>query len=904
MSRLRPELLVIPLAFTIGLWLLSCRFLDNGSAIGQKLIRASYDLPYLLSGSNLEESEVVVIYLDFRTYSLFGLDPLERFPRTYYATLLNHLRAAGSGPAVFDIVFASGVDLTTDAVLAQAIRDHGNVYLAGEISQSSHDVTNVSRIHTTQLEKPYEPFLSAARGWGLASLAIDQDLVVRRNFPVFPEYNADSLSWLVSRAFPGSTDPGIARWNYYYGPPFTIPHLSLGDYLQNPESYADFITDRVVLIGARPTTTGFGMIQDEFKSPFPVSGRSPDLFHPGVEVHATQILNLIRDDCLFRPSSINEQLILLISSIFLIFLLCLRRPWTSVFLAVVIVFSLFFLASGFFHIMGIWFPWLIIAAVQVPGGLVAAMTNRSLEWYMERRRFLSAKNAADMRIREQASLLDQARDAILVCGLDGRVSWFNRCAAELYGWMEHSDNPGRNAMQGFHFPVFITTLEHPEQFPLLVEETRSCGVWAGEIIQLDSQGNRLTIDSRWTFLDSPGKILMINTDITRKKVVEEQLLRAQRMDTIGAIAGGVAHDLNNILSPILMGVQMLKRHSGASYDAKLLDAIESNTRRGAQMIHQVLAFSKGRTTEMSAVDIHKILVDLEQFLAVTFPSSISIRVIMPKDLWDVYGNTTQIHQVLLNLCINARDAMPHGGELIVAADNAEFGIGDSGLSPDLRPGRYINILVTDSGTGMDQAIQKNIFQPFFTTKPEGKGTGLGLATAMSIVKNHKGSLGLQSEPGRGTTFEIFLPAAIATPPKSAAPPSFKKSQTEKMIVLVVDEENSIRELIHGYLSECGFDVWTAGTGAEALSMLTDSRPQRPALAILSSSLLPFTSSEAWLVQTGDGPLLPVIIVHDSLSPELGSHDPELKLAVLVKPFSMTQLLETIEKLLLKDADTR
>lgn len=894
MSRLRIELMAIPLAFILGLWLLSCRFLDEGSAVGQKLARASYDLPYLLSGNTVNDSEVVIIYLDFRTYNLFGLDPLERFPRGYYAQLLNHLRAAGSRAAVFDIVFASGADEVQDAQLARAIRDHGNVYLAGEISQSSLDVTPNSRIQTTQLEKPFHSFLDESRGWGLASLPIDQDLVIRRNLPVFPEYDATSLSWSVASPILDFPSPVSGNWTYYYGPPFTIPHLSLGDFLQNPDSYRDSVKDKIILIGARPVTTGFGMIQDEFRSPFPASGRSNDLFHPGVEIHATQLLNTLRHEWLVRPDPFTEKILFLVFSIFIVCLLSLLRPWSAVIISVALVLMAFFISAGIFHGVGWWFAWVIPAAVQVPGGLVAAMTNRSLEWYLERRRILSAKRAADMRIREQASLLDQARDAILVCQLDGTITWFNRCASELYGWNSQLDTQSLS---------LLSTMATPDQFSLLVQEARSNGVWVGEIFQIDSKGRKITVDSRWTCLETPENILMINTDITQKKVMEEQLLRAQRMDTLGAIAGGVAHDLNNVLSPILMGVQLLKRQTSSLHDTQLLDAMESNTRRGAQMIHQLLAFSRGRASEKSAVDASKVLTDLRQFLVVTFPDSINVSILIPDDLWQIFGDTTQIHQILLNLCINARDAMPDGGDLIVAADNAQFhgnennNGNDISPCPDgLPPGRYVAIMVSDSGSGIDPEIQKNVFQPFFSTKPEGKGTGLGLANVLNIVTNHKGTVRLQSEPGQGTTFEVFLPAAASSRQIESTIPRRRNPEAEgaDISILVVVEEVSFRELIHGYLSECGFDVWTAGTGAEALSLLTSAGSLTPSLVILNSSLFPLTLSDAWQSKMTDSDSrLPLIIVQDTDSPEITANGTDPSYILLCKPFTMEQLLNTI-----------
>ncbi|MCD8533817.1 MAG: CHASE2 domain-containing protein [Verrucomicrobia bacterium] len=897
MSRLRYELVAIPLIFILGLWFISCQLLNEDNAVGQKLVRGSYDLPYIVSLGALEDSEVVIVYLDFRTYNLLGLEPLERFPRHHYAHLLRLLNQAGVRAVAFDIVFSGESEADSDAEFASAIQEVGNVYLAGEISQSSQDVTRITRIHTSQIEQPYAPFLDSAQGWGLASLPIDHDLVIRRNLPFFREFNIPSLSGIVAQSELQTSVPDGPLWNYFYGPPYTLPHLSMGDFLENPEAYHEFFQDKIVLVGARPTTSGFGMIQDEFRSPFFNQGNAVELFHAGVEIHATQLLNIIRRDWLTRPAKNTEVILFFVSSFFIVSVLCLLRPWSAVLVSLWMLGVLMGISVVVFHGFQWWTAWGVVGAVQIPGGLVASMTNRSLEWYIERRRFLASQRIADQRIREQASLLDQARDAILVCTLEGYVTYFNRCAGDLYNWKSEDSKPD----QCFSF---LKTLVYPEHFNDIVKQAQSRGEWVGEILQFRADGNRISIDSRWTIFNPPAigttHILMINTDITQKKIMEEQLYRAQRMDTIGAIAGGVAHDLNNILSPILMGVQLLKRQSPQPHDLKLLDAIESSTRRGAQMIHQVLAFSKGRLAEKTSVDPRKILVELEQFLVSTFPESIKIRMIIPDDLWTIMADSTQVHQVLLNLSINSRDAMPDGGELLIAADNAEFSQNGEPIPPGLHSGRHVLIMVSDSGSGMDESVAKKVFEPFFTTKPVGKGTGLGLASVANIVKYHNGAIQLHTEPGNGTTFEIYFPATPASnEPVSPAPSSLTLDPASRY-VLVVDEELAFRELIHGYLSEHGFVVATAGTGAEALSLLS-SPGKRPDLAILNSSLPGFTNLDKELFHTGPLAAIPLVLLHDSNSPGFEDTLSDAEKIILQKPFTMDQLLLSISTILRKNS---
>lgn len=264
------------------------------------------------------------------------------------------------------------------------------------------------------------------------------------------------------------------------------------------------------------------------------------------------------------------------------------------------------------------------------------------------------------------------------------------------------------------------------------------------------------------------------------------------------------------------------------------------------------------------------------------------------------ADSTQVHQVLLNLSINSRDAMPDGGDLMVAADNAEFIENKDPLPPGLNAGRYVLIMVSDSGTGMDESVLKKIFQPFFTTKPVGKGTGLGLASVANIVKHHNGAIQLQSEPGNGTTFEIYFPATPASiEPISSAPPFLTLDHASKY-VLVVHEELAFRELIHGYLSEHGFAVATAGTGAEALSLLT-SPGKRPDLAILNSSLPGIIGLDYEHFHTGPLAGIPVVLLQDANSSDFQGVLPDATKIILQKPFSMEQLVKSISTILRIDS---
>ena len=253
-------------------------------------------------------------------------------------------------------------------------------------------------------------------------------------------------------------------------------------------------------------------------------------------------------------------------------------------------------------------------------------------------------------------------------------------------------------------------------------------------------------------------MLAINTDITDKKKIEAQFMRAQRMESIGTLAGGIAHDLNNILAPIMLSIDVLKTISDNPQAKKILDTIEVSAKRGADIVRQVLSFARGLEGQRIEVQPKHLLKDLENIIKDTFPKDIRLQFSVPKETWTILGDPTQVHQILLNLCVNARDAMPNGGSLTVGVENCVLDEQYAAMNIEAKAGRYVDISVTDSGTGIPREHLDKIFEPFFTTKELNKGTGLGLSTVMAIVKSHGGFVNVYSELGKGTTFKVYLPA--------------------------------------------------------------------------------------------------------------------------------------------------
>lgn len=431
---------------------------------------------------------------------------------------------------------------------------------------------------------------------------------------------------------------------------------------------------------------------------------------------------------------------------------------------------------------------------------------------------ITERTAAEQKILEQAALLDITRDSILVRDLEQNIVYMNKSAEKLYGW-KADEILGKNALDYFYRKSEMEQLEIP--LDTLFEK----GEWQGELQQVTRDGRDIIVDSRWTLIydkeNRPKSILSVNTDIADKKLLEERLLRTQRLESIGTLAGGIAHDLNNILQPIMMSIQLLRNERGEEAKNRMLDVLESNAQRGADLVKQVLSFTSGVQAEKQPLNVNYLISEIETIMKETFPKSIEILTDVGKDVLNISGNFTQLSQVLLNLCVNARDAMPEGGRLEVSAKNIRV---DSRLAKrlaDIEEGPYVVLAVSDTGSGITPTIREKIYDPFFTTKNPDKGTGLGLSTVWGIVKEHGGYIHLESEVGKGSKFMIYFPAVHTgkrttsdSQDKDYAPSG--KGET----ILVVDDEAAVLQITRLILEKFGYNVVTAANGMKAIEIFS------------------------------------------------------------------------------------
>lgn len=453
----------------------------------------------------------------------------------------------------------------------------------------------------------------------------------------------------------------------------------------------------------------------------------------------------------------------------------------------------------------------------------------------------------------------------------------------------------------------IKDLRPPEDLPSLLENISKiqqrleyAGIWRhrtkdGCMIDVEITSHQLPFAGR------PARLVLAH-DITERKIIEAQLLRTQRMESIGTLAGGIAHDLNNVLSPILMSVELLKARFTDDVSHRVLETVEISAKRGADIVRQVLTFARGVEGEQTAIRPRRLLADMEKMLLQTLPKSIHVRVNITKGLWTVIGDPTQLDQVLLNLCVNARDAMPQGGTLMINAENTVLDEHYARLNLQAKPGPYVVIEVSDTGHGMAPDVLDKIFEPFFTTKKVGVGTGLGLSTVQAIVKSHRGFVNVYSEVGKGTSFKVFFPARESDETHEAAVQHSKLPLGKGELLLVVDDEAAVRDIAQATLEMYNYEVIVAKDGAEAVAQYAQHKDE--VKAVLLDMMMPIMDGPAAIrVLESMNPQVKIIaasgLAENARQPSVSANGSVR--AVMAKPYTAEKLLRTISAILSEPA---
>jgi two-component system, cell cycle sensor histidine kinase and response regulator CckA len=504
---------------------------------------------------------------------------------------------------------------------------------------------------------------------------------------------------------------------------------------------------------------------------------------------------------------------------------------------------------------------------------------------------ITARKQSEQQTRQQAALLDITTDAIIVRDLSNQILLWNKSAERLYGW-KADEAIGKNANQllfdenySKHLEVFDIVLKH--------------GYWQGELQKIAKSGKKIIVECHWTLVldenSQPKSILIVDTDITQKKQLEKQFLRNQRMESIGTLASGIAHDLNNVLSPILMSVQLLKNKCHDQRSHEILSIVENNAKRGANLVKQVLSFARGIDGDRTVLQVKHLILEMKQVIQQTFPKSIEVRAEIQPDLLPVSGDSTQLHQVLMNLCINARDAMAEGGVLKISAENILIDESFSSMHLEAKVGSYIVLSIADTGIGIKSELLDKIFEPFFTTKEFGKGTGLGLSTVTGIIKGHGGFVTVSSYLGKGTTFKVYLPtvetAAMLPVVDSEMPTGYEEW------ILVVDDEASIREITTATLENHNYKAIAAHDGIEAVAMYAENK-DKISVAIVDMMMPNMNGATTIRTLHKINPQLPIIAVSGLATGKQFSIDKSCKnAAFLPKPYTAQELLKTLQLIL-------
>jgi PAS domain S-box-containing protein len=512
----------------------------------------------------------------------------------------------------------------------------------------------------------------------------------------------------------------------------------------------------------------------------------------------------------------------------------------------------------------------------------------------ERKRAEDELRETERRFRE---MLDNLELISIMAGRECRVTYCNDYFLRLTG-RSREEVIGADWLETFIAPE--TRQEVRELYASLLNGGKNVLHHTNEIVTRSGE-RRLVHWNNSLLYSASGDVIgtaSIGEDITGRAELEKQLFRAQRLESLGTLAGGIAHDLNNLLLPILMGVTLLKRFGPNEQSMKAIDNIERSVKRGSELVKQVLLFARGGQTSREPVRLGEIVREIQAIITSTFSKDITLETAIAKDVHPVTGDATQLTQVLLNLCVNSRDAMPHGGHIVISGRNHVLSDTEALSHGAVVGGAYTVIEVSDTGEGMSKDIIDRIFDPFFTTKEVGNGTGLGLSTVQGIVSNHGGFVTVSSTPGEGSTFTVYLPARRpqaeppALPAELSAPP-----QGNGETILLVDDDASVLSITQQTLEEFGYEVLAAEDGAQAIGMF--SRRHDDIALVLTDMAMPVIDGYALIAALNRiGRDVRVIATTGNPSASVMKKIAKSGVAhILIKPYTADHLLRTIATVL-------
>src|SRR5262245_8929761 len=507
--------------------------------------------------------------------------------------------------------------------------------------------------------------------------------------------------------------------------------------------------------------------------------------------------------------------------------------------------------------------------------------------------------AASLRLSEAklAGILASAMDAIITVDESQEIVLFNAAAERMFR-CSAKDALGESLDRFIPDRFRQAHREHIRVFGETNVTQRTMGKMR-PLFGLRSDGEEFPIEASISQISADDHKLFtaIVRDISEKRRLEAQFLRAQRMESIGTLAGGIAHDMNNVLSPILTAVELLQIRFDDESSRRLLNILHTNAVRGSEMVKQVLAFARGVEGEYITLQPTHLIKEIIKILSDTLPKNIEITFSIAPDLWHVSGDATQLHQVLMNLCVNARDAMPHGGKLRIEAENVEIDQHYARMNVESKTGKFVSVTVVDTGIGIAEKNLTKIFDPFFTTKEQGHGTGLGLSTVAGIVRSHGGFVNVYSEVGKGAQFKVYLPAIESARAAPAKPARDELPFGNGELVLVIDDENAIREVASETLNAFGYRAIVANDGAEAIAVFAAHRTE--VQVVITDMMMPYMDGPATIraLRRLD-PKVKVIATSGLKADEKMMEATQLGVKTfLPKPYTAEKLLKTLAETL-------